>query len=711
MEGGGKLEEMSREELERRGFGPLGVDEIKHCVVRLADGCGLALRVWAPKGLLDNLGQPCPTLSTALSNSLVIGEQGDSGAKYPTVLEYLPYRKADFTAQRDHRRHPWLASHGYVVVRADMRGSGDSDGVYFDEYLKQEQDDACELIEWITSQSWSSGRVGMYGKSWGGFNGLQVAARQPPGLATIISLYSTDDRMEEDIHWKGGCVLGGGMLSWAAVMFCWDARPPHPQYREDWAELWRERLEMAGECLVGEWLRHQVKDSYWQHGSVGLNPDQVKIPVLAIGGWHDGYTRCALRMAQTLPKCRAIVGPWSHNWPDEAVPGPNIGFMDECLGWWDAHLKTENEVSGPKVRWFQALGVEQPGPSVKEWRGNWQKAETSAGSESLVFSLASQGKLVAGRDGMNCSISVGFSGDAGLACGEWLSFGAPDLPSDHRRVAQFQAAWVSDPCEADYHIFGETEVELELSVDKETAQVTASLCHVFPDGASRLLTYGLLNLCTLEPGRQLQPGKTYTAKLALDPIGYTLPSGHSLQLLVCPGSWPTSWPSPSLVNLTIKAGKVSLPTLSELSKDSPNSMFRHLPPRCGPQKEVEQLRPPKFDREARYGMSDNRREIIVTTDEGVTYYPDVDTEIEEKNVDHYTILGDDPTSAEAVCTRSCSIIYAARTEKPIKTLTQTRSVMRADSKNFLVTNTLSTKLDGVDFFSKTWKEEIPRNGV
>ena len=711
MEGGGKLEEMSREELERRGFGPLGVDEIKHCVVRLADGCGLALRVWAPKGLLDNLGQRCPTLSTALSNSLVIGEQGDSGAKYPTVLEYLPYRKADFTAQRDHRRHPWLASHGYVVVRADMRGSGDSDGVYFDEYLKQEQDDACELIEWITSQSWSSGRVGMYGKSWGGFNGLQVAARQPPGLATIISLYSTDDRMEEDIHWKGGCVLGGGMLSWAAVMFCWDARPPHPQYREDWAELWRERLETAGECLVGEWLRHQVKDSYWQHGSVGLNPDQVKIPVLAIGGWHDGYTRCALRMAQTLPKCRAIVGPWSHNWPDEAVPGPNIGFMDECLGWWDAHLKTENEVSGPKVRWFQALGVEQPGPSVKEWQGSWQKAETSAGSESLVFSLASQGKFVAGRDGMDSSITVGFSGDAGLACGEWLSFGAPDLPGDHRRVAQFQAAWVSDPCEADTHIFGETEVELELSVDKETAQVTASLCHVFPDGASRLLTYGLLNLCTLEPGRQLQPGKTYTAKLALDPIGYTLPSGHSLQLLVCPGSWPTSWPSPSLVNLTIKAGRVSLPTLSELSKDSPNSMFRHLPPRCGPQKEVEQLRPPKFDREARYGMSDNRREIIVTTDEGVTYYPDVDTEIEEKNVDHYTILGDDPTSAEAVCTRSCSIIYAARTEKPIKTLTQTRSVMRADSKNFLLTNTLSTKLDGVDFFSKTWKEEIPRNGV
>ena len=703
MEGGGKLVEMSREELNSRGFGPLGVDEIQHFVVRLADGCGLALRVWGPKGSLKDLGK---------ANAVVIGKEGESEGKYPTVLEYLPYRKADYTAQRDHRRHPWLASHGYVVVRADMRGSGDSDGVYYDEYLKQEQDDACELIKWITSQPWSSGKVGMYGKSWGGFNGLQVAARQPPGLATIISLYSTDDRMEEDIHWKGGCVLGGGMLSWAAVMFCWDARPPHPQYRSDWAELWRTRLETAGECLAGEWLRHQVKDSYWQHGSVGLNPEQVKIPVLAIGGWHDGYTRCALRMAQTLPKCRAIVGPWSHNWPDEAVPGPNIGFMDECLGWWDAHLKTESEISGPKVRWFQALGVERPGPWVKKWQGRWQEGEESAGSASLAFSLASHGRLVAGRNGtMDSCVTVGFSGDAGLACGEWLSFGAPDLPGDHRRVSQFQAAWTSDSLEGDTYIFGEADVELELSVDRETAQVTASLCHVFPDGASRLLTYGLLNLCGLEPGRQLKPGKTYTARLAMDPVGYTVPSGHSLQLLLCPGSWPTSWPSPLPVNLAIKAGTISLPTLPKLAPDSSDSMFRHLAPRCGPKKDVEQLRPPKFDREARYGMANNRREIIVTTDDGLTYFPDVDTEIEEINIDHYSILGDDPTSAEAVCTRSCIITYAARTEKPIKTLTQTKSVMRADTKNFLLTNMLTTKLDGVDFFCRTWKEAIPRNGV
>merc|ERR1719474_2108323 len=118
-------------------------------------------------------------------------------------------------------------------------------------------------------------------------------------------------------------------------MFCWDARPPHPRYNPDWKKVWKNRLEKAGECLVTKWLEHQTYDDYWKHGSVVEDTSKVGIPVLAIGGWHDGYTNCALRMAQTLPNCQTIVGPWSHNWPDEAVPGPNIGFMDECLQCWD----------------------------------------------------------------------------------------------------------------------------------------------------------------------------------------------------------------------------------------------------------------------------------------------------------------------------------------------------------------------------------------
>ena len=112
----------------------------------------------------------------------------------PAILEYIPYRKRDFTRARDEPMHHYFAGHGYAAVRVDLRGSGDSDGFLLDEYLQQEHDDALEVIRWIAQQSWCSGAVGMMGKSWGGFNSLQVAALRPPELKAIITVCSTDDR-------------------------------------------------------------------------------------------------------------------------------------------------------------------------------------------------------------------------------------------------------------------------------------------------------------------------------------------------------------------------------------------------------------------------------------------------------------------------------------------------------------------------------------
>ena len=130
--------------------------EIENCWIPLSDGCRLAARIWLP-------------------------EDGEA-APVSAILEYLPYRKRDGTAERDALTHPYFAGHGYAAVRVDMRGNGESDGLMWDEYLKQEQDDALEVIEWIAAQPWCTGTVGMIGISWGGFNGLQVAARRPPAL-------------------------------------------------------------------------------------------------------------------------------------------------------------------------------------------------------------------------------------------------------------------------------------------------------------------------------------------------------------------------------------------------------------------------------------------------------------------------------------------------------------------------------------------------
>ena len=221
------------------------------------------------------------------------------------------------------------------------------------------------------------------------------------------------------------------MLSWASTMFCWDARPPHPQYNPKWKETWRQRLEAAGKSCLSTWLGHQTYDKYWKHGSIKENYDNIQIPVLSIGGWHDGYTNANLRMARKLPNCKAIIGPWSHNWPDTAIPGPNIAFMDECLQFWDEHLKgvsTQKWQETPSVRWFQCKGVIPPGPSVLTWPGQWQSDQEVGedGGAYVVFTFGEDNKLCsldsANVHQLSKPVTVPFSGKSWIIENEMILF-------------------------------------------------------------------------------------------------------------------------------------------------------------------------------------------------------------------------------------------------------------------------------------------------
>ena len=252
---------------------PRAVREIENVLIPLRDGCRLAARIWLPEDAADD--------------------------PVPAILEYLPYRKRDGTAERDTLTHPYFAGHGYACVRVDMRGSGESDGVLLGEYLKQEQDDALEVLDWIAAQPWCTGAVGMIGISWGGFNGLQVAARRPPQLKAVVTLCSTDDRYADDVHFMGGCLLNDN-LGWGSVMHGIMTAPPDPLLvGERWRAMWLERLENEP-LLAEDWLRHQRRDEFWQHGSVCEDWGAIECPVYAVGGWVDGYSNAIPRLLAGL---------------------------------------------------------------------------------------------------------------------------------------------------------------------------------------------------------------------------------------------------------------------------------------------------------------------------------------------------------------------------------------------------------------------------
>ena len=310
---------------------PRAVRRIDHTWIPLADGTRLAARIWLPE---DAEQDPVPA-----------------------ILEYLPYRKGDAFARRDSYHHPYFAGYGYAGVRVDLRGTGDSDGIIEDEYLPQEQEDAIDVIAWLAEQPWCSGAVGMLGISWGGFNGLQVAARRPPALKAVISMCASDDRYADDVHYVGGCVLAVDMLPWAATMLTGNALPPDQAVVGDgWRDTWLQRIERTPP-FVEAWLAHQRRDAYWRQGSVCEHYEAIDVPVYAVGGWADGYSNAIPRLIEGLPGPRkGLIGPWSHAFPQDGEPGPAIGFLQECLRWFDQHLKgiETGIMDEPRLRvWMQ----------------------------------------------------------------------------------------------------------------------------------------------------------------------------------------------------------------------------------------------------------------------------------------------------------------------------------------------------------------------
>ena len=387
----------------------------------------------------------------------------------PAVLEYLPYRLTDGTAHRDATQHPYFAGHGYAGVRVDIRGTGNSDGLLFDEYLPQEQLDGCEVIAWLAEQPWCSGAVGIYGKSWGGFNGLQIAARRPPALKAVISAYFTDDRYSDDVHYMGGCVLAHEALSWASYMLGLNSLPPDPAIVGDrWRAIWLQRLARTP-FFADQWLRHQRRDEFWQQGSICEDYRALEVPTLLVGGWADGYTNAVGRtlggLAAAGVPVRALLGPWSHAWPAAAEPGPQIGFLQECLRWWDHWLRgiDNGAMDAPLIRaWIQ--DYDAPAAHHARRSGRWvseQEWPPRSVSTRELFPRAG-GALAAEPGGAAREMHVA-SELSGADAGAWCPYGeVTDFPPDQRAEDGLALSYTSAPLSDPLEIFGYPEVALRL---------------------------------------------------------------------------------------------------------------------------------------------------------------------------------------------------------------------------------------------------------
>ncbi len=670
---------------------PRPVRRIDHAWIPMSDGIRLGARIWLPEDADDD--------------------------PVPAILEYIPYRKGDGTATRDEPRHAYFAGHGYAVLRVDLRGSGESGGLLHDEYLPREQEDALEALRWIAAQPWCTGAVGMFGISWGGFNGLQVAAHAPPELKTVISLCSTDDRYADDVHYRGGCVLALEMLSWGASMLSFNAIAPDPEVAgEGWRDAWLERID-AVEPYEYEWLRHQRRDDYWRQGSVCEDYAAIRCPVYAIGGWADGYSEAVFRLVEGLGSpSKGLLGPWSHAFPDEVEPGPAIGFLQECLRWWDQWLKGgDTGIAGePLLRaWMQepvvpaARMVERPGRWVAEpaWPSpNIEERRLGLGDGTLVEERGPPGDTRSGGARLEIGTDLLCGLDGGVWCADGThGEGAVDQRADDGRALCFTSAPLPERIE----LLGNARVELELESDRPVAQLAARLCDVAPDGSSLLVTRGVLNL-THRDGHEhpqpLEPGARTRVVLALDGIAQAIPAGHRLRLALSPAYWPWLWPAPKPVTLAVHTAgsSLTLPVRPPRAEDEQLPPFEE--PEQAPGLEQETLEAVEGARAVTRDFATGRTELRFDWAAGGRYrLVEAGLQTGYWTTTLYSVVPNKPLSAEVRCEAATEL-----GRDGWLTRAEVRSVMDADAERFRVRTELEAFENGKSVRRREWSFETPR---
>jgi putative CocE/NonD family hydrolase len=666
---------------------PRKVRTVENLWIPMRDGAKLAARVWLPEDA--------------------------ERAPVPAILEYIPYRKRDFTRLRDSIMHPYVAGHGFACIRLDLRGSGDSDGVLTDEYLQQELDDGVDAIRWIAAQPWCTGDVGMIGISWGGFNGLQIAAMRPPELKAIVTVCSTDDRYADDIHHMGGCLLGDN-LSWASVMFAYNALPPDPEIVGDrWRDMWSARLEGSGLWLE-KWLRHQRRDAYWRHGSVCEDYSAIACPVMAVSGWADGYSNSVFRLLANLDVPRkGLIGPWSHKYPHLGVPGPAIGFLQECLRWWNHWLKGEETgiMAEPMLRVWMQESV--PPTSYYAYRpGRWvaEKSWPSPGIEPRVLALAPGRIAREGETVEEAALTIQSPLTVGLFAGKWCSYAAgPDLAHDQRQEDGGALVFDSDPLDDTTEILGAPEVDLALAADRPIAMVAVRLSDIAPDDKATRVTYGLLNLTHRNDREHPEPlavGERYRVRVRLNDIAQSFPRGHRLRVAISTSYWPIAWPSPEPVRLTVFAGESALllPVRPPRPEDDALRPFGRAEGAAPETRRM--IEPGHHNWLVHRDLATDVSTLEVINDSGLFRIDEVGVEIRSETREWYSSRANDFTSIKGEV-----LAHRGLRRGDWAVHTRTHTVLRSTTTEFLINAELDAYEGDKRVFCKSWDRAIPRDFV
>lgn len=460
--------------------------------------------------------------------------------RFPVLFEFLPYRKDDSFYMRDYPLYTYFARRGYVIAKVDIRGTGSSEGTVPPcEYSDQELEDAVEIIDHLSRQSWSNCCVGMWGISWSGFNAIQVAMRNPLGLKAIFAVAASDDLYHDDVHY----IDGAYHVNWYEVSIDHEnALPRSPEYKLD-ESYFQERFDAYPWFLT--YLKHQQDGEFWQKKSLRRDYASIKIPVYVIGGLLDGYRDSVPRMLEHVEApIKAEIGPWNHAWPDNGIPGPNYEWRHELIRWWDRWLKGTDTgiMDEPRFTIFVREG-HPPDAQLKMTPGHWRCEEWPIRRTQWQRFFPSHEAVLKTESSEERIQHLKYTPGCGYAAGYWWGKPTGDMRSADACSLTYDSHILKEKTE----VIGFPRVKLRVASDAKLAHWFVRLEDVFPDGQVSLVTGALMNgsqrFFRLDP-EYLVPGKVSELEFSMHFTTWTFQPGHRIRLAVTNAQFPMIWPTP-----------------------------------------------------------------------------------------------------------------------------------------------------------------------
>ena len=512
----------------------------------------------------------------------------DKEDKLPALLYRTPYDKSSSHARTYSLDAIKAAMHGYVVVIQDVRGRYSSGGEFYP--FVNEMSDGYDSIEWVVSQPWCDGKVGMYGSSYSGATQWLAAKTNPPGLRAIAPGV-TGSNYHDGWAWKGGAFQYAFNLWWTIgplVTDNWESLSNRhylspalydlliefkDNLMEHFFKLPMDKIpDLEGDFAryYFDWLQHSEYDEYWKEISIEESYSEITVPAFNYGGWYDIFLSGTIKNYNQMKKVapnqnskegqRLLIGPWDHEniscdvagetyFGSNASTGYRINLQQELLDYFDYWLQGKKD----RLEKLSPVKIFVMGKNIWRDEKEWPLSRT----ENTTFYLRSKGKANSlSGDGwldkvipndkelpdvylFNPIDPVPTRGGSTLCETGLLPSGGFDQTSIESRSDVL--VFTTEPLSNDLEVTGPVVLRLYASSSAKDTDFTGKLVDVSPDGYARNITDGILRARFrngIEQPDFINPGEIYEYVIDMGSTSNVFKKGHSIRVEVSSSNFP-----------------------------------------------------------------------------------------------------------------------------------------------------------------------------